>query len=71
MKYDYTDLRQLILEKFGTCKAFGQKTGYSQVNVSHRLMGHIGLSQNDIVKWSKALGIDKSEYGRYFFTLKL
>lgn len=67
MKYDYTDLRELILEKFGTFEKFGKEAGYSPANISHRLSGHIRMSQDDVVRWSSVLGIKRNQYGRYFF----
>lgn len=71
MKYDYTELKKLIVRKFGTYENFGDEIGYSPANISHRFTGHVRMSQDDIDAFATALRIKPTQYGRYFFTKKV
>ena len=66
-QYEYRKLRGRIVEICGSSKAFSEKIGLSEVTLSNKLNGKSGFSQGDIETWAKALDIDPSEYGVYFF----
>lgn len=67
MGYKYGKLRGKIVEKYGCPKNFSEKIGISMTSLSKKMTGKVGFSQSDITKWSEILGIDKAEYGDYFF----
>lgn len=67
MNYKYGKLRGRIIEKYGCLTEFSKKIGISMTSLSKKMTGKVGFSQNDITEWSEVLGIDKSEYGDYFF----
>ena len=70
MGFDFLKLRGRIIEKYGSCKAFGAAMGRSGVWVSTRL--------NNVVPWSSAeiaevckpdcLDIAPEDIPAYFFT---
>ena len=70
MGMDYSKLRGRIIEKYGSCKAFGAAMGHSSVWVSTRL--------NNVVPWSTdeirtacapdKLDISPADIPAYFFT---
>lgn len=72
MGFDYGKLRGRIIEKYGSCRAFGAAMGHSGVWVSTRL--------NNVVPWSTdeikdacapdKLDIAPAEIPAYFFTPK-
>lgn len=68
MGYTYDRLRGRIIEKYGSQEKFAEVIGISSNSMSKKMNGKTGFSQNDIVKWSELLDIDKSELGSYFFT---
>ena len=68
MSYKYSKLRGKIIEKYGCLRNFSEQIGISMTSLSKKMTGKVGFSQNDITEWSAVLGIDKSEYGDYFFT---
>jgi hypothetical protein len=60
-------LKGKIIEEYGTCRAFSQSMGISESTVSLKLSGKVGFSVKEIENWSKALQIEKKEYGEYYF----
>lgn len=67
MKYTYDKLRGRIVEKYGSQNAFAQALNVNKINVSNRMTGKTGFSQEDIEEWAGLLEIEPSEYGVYFF----
>lgn len=65
--YKYADLYVLIKIKFGTYKAFGKAAGLSRSTVSAKMNNRSEFSRKDIELWAKILGIERKDYGRYFF----
>lgn len=49
-------------------EVLAKNLGISRNQVSNKLTGKSGFSQSDVKKWSGVLGIEKSEYGDYFYT---
>lgn len=68
MQYNYMKLRGKIIESYGSQKKFADKLGISENSISKKMQGKTGFSQDDIVKWSELLNIDKKDYSLYFFT---
>lgn len=69
-KYDYTDLKKLILIKCGSLLNFAEQMGWDLPYLSNKLSGRIGFTADDVVRISYALSISKSNIGKYFFTLQ-
>lgn len=69
--FDYSKLRGRIVEKFGSLSAFAESIGSTVQRVSAKLHDRIGITRSDIIIWCKALEIDLSEIGVYFFALKV
>lgn len=67
MTYTYSKLKGRIIELYGTQRNFAKKLGISQNSLSKKLTCKTEFSQKDIIKWSNLLGINKDEYGEYFF----
>ena len=72
MGFDFRKLRGLIVEKYGTCKAFGAAMGHSSVWVSTRLNNVVPWSSDEIAEACKPekLDIAPEEIPDYFFTPK-
>lgn len=70
MSHDYSKLRGMIYEKFGTAKKFADTVGINPSNLSGKLSGKIPFTQNDIDKIIKALNLESSEVGDFFYKLK-
>lgn len=68
MKYGYDKLRGRIVEKYGSQNRFAAVLNVNNINVSNRMTGKTGFSQEDIEEWSRLLDIDPADYGTYFFT---
>lgn len=64
--YDYSKLRGLIAEKYGTIKAFAKAMGMGAPSVSMKLHNDTYWSQPDIGKACELLGI--ADPREYFFT---
>jgi len=60
-------LRGLIVEKFGSNKAFAEAVGCCDVTVSNYLSGARIINRVTIQKWCEALDIPKEEIADYFF----
>ena len=69
MNFTYQKLRGRIVEKFGSIGAFADAVGISRTQMSKKLQGKAGISQADIVLWSKPeyLDIKQKEYSDYYF----
>lgn len=63
----YNKLRGKIVEVYGSQKEFSGKIGLSEQSITSKLNGRSDFSQEDILRWSNALKLDKSEIGNYFF----
>lgn len=60
-------LRGKIIEKFGTYKAFAEALGVDSAAVSQKLNNIVGITQDDVIKWSKVLELELEEIGPIFF----
>lgn len=69
MKFNYNNLRGLIISKFQTIENFSKELGVSFATVSKKLNGKSAFSQKDIVKWSELLEIVPDKIGFYFFAV--
>lgn len=67
MPQKYAKLRGRIVEKYGSISAFTECLNISLTQVSKKLNGVSGFSQEDIVEWAKLLEIDLADVGVYFF----
>lgn len=66
-EYQYRKLIGRIVEVYGTRKAFAKAIGLSENSLSLKLTGKTGISQEDIIEWSKLLNIPQAEYGSFYF----
>lgn len=71
MSFKYNKLRGRIIEIFGSQRSFAEAVGETEQNVTAKLAGRNSFTQESIIKWSRALYIDQTEIGSYFFTLEL
>lgn len=67
MNFKYNKLRGRIVEKFGSQAEFSKEIGQSEQIVTAKLAGRSSFTQDNIIKWSKALDIDQNDIGSYFF----
>jgi len=72
MAFDYSKLRGRIIEKYGSCQAFGVAMGRSKVWVSTRLNNVVAWSTDEITEACEPekLDIAPEEIPVYFFTPK-
>lgn len=63
----FNKLKGKIIEVFGTQTAFAEAVNRPKNTISLKLNGKQSITKNDIEEWSPLLGIEKSEYGDYFF----
>lgn len=68
--FNYRKLRGRIVEKYGSVTSFAEKYGVSKALMSLKLNNKAGFSQDDIVKISEMLEIEKTETADYFLTLQ-
>lgn len=68
MSFLYNKLRGRIIEIFGSQAKFADEIGQSEQIITAKLAGRSSFTQDNIVTWSKALEIELSEIGSYFFT---
>lgn len=71
MKYDYSKLKGLIREKFGTQKKVAEKMGISPRSMSMKMTGKRFFQQDEISFMCKLLGIAATDIYDYFFTPKV
>lgn len=69
--FNYSKLRGLIVEKYGTCAAFASKIGWTPGQLSARLNNKTPFSSADIVTVMDLLEIDADQMQTYFFTLSV
>lgn len=67
MSFSYNKLRGRIVEKYGSQAKFAEALGLSQNSLSKKMSCKTGFSQEDIIKWSNLLDIDKNDIYLYFF----
>ena len=68
MAFNYSELRGRIVATFGSQGAFAEAVGKKEQQISAKLNNKVGITKEEIIDWSEKLGIDSSEYGKYFFT---
>lgn len=71
MAFDFSKLAGLIVEKFGTRRAFSRAIGWTESKVSARLSGSVFFSTDEITLWCDVLGIPDDQVTLYFFTVKV
>lgn len=71
MSAEYAKLKGKIVERFGSQRAFAQHLGVTEQTVTAKLAGRSAFSQDDIISWSNALGIEAREIGLFYFARKL
>lgn len=69
-KFDYSKLRGLIIEKYGTCANFARAMGFSCGALSARLKNLTGWKDSEIYRACELLGVVPEEIPIYFFTPK-
>lgn len=69
--FDYSKLKGRIIEMFNSQSKFAIAVGISDRSMSLKLNNGIGLSQEDIIKWSKLLAIDLEDIPVYYFKQKV
>ena len=72
MGFDFSKLLGRIVEKFGTRKAFCEKTGIPESALSYRLSNKTRFTMDEIYRIIQpdCLDIAPAEIGIYFFTPK-
>lgn len=68
--FDYSKLKGLIIEKYGSLKAFATAIHTSPANVSMRITSGKPFRADVMTEWAEALELDVSEWGSYFFRVK-
>ena len=71
MERDFSKLIGLIVEKFGTRKAFCDEIKKRPEWLSRRLNCQTEMSSDDIMEFVTVLGIEPRDIGVYFFTPKV
>jgi hypothetical protein len=70
MPFDFSKLRGLIVEKFGSCDRFAAAMGHSKVWLSSRLNNVVPWRGQEMREAAELLGIAPEEIPRYFLTPK-
>lgn len=68
IEFNHDKLRGKIVEVFRTQTNFAKELGMTKASVSAKIKSNTALSQSDIFKMSKLLGLNQDEIGEYFFT---
>ena len=63
----YQKLRGRIEEVYGSHASFARALGIDRQALSRKLCGQIGITARDVQRWARMLGIDRAEWGYYFF----
>lgn len=71
MAFDYSKLKGIIIEKYGSQASFAKAIGISERTLSLKMHGKIAWRQNEIVKAIKALGLSYDDIQNYFFKEKV
>jgi len=66
--FKYALLKELILERYGTMSKFARVIGLSDSALSHIFAGTNTLTQQNMINFSKKLGIPHDKFYDYFFT---
>lgn len=71
--FDYSELRGLMVAKFGTCGKCAETVGMSRSQMSDRLRGKSLFQLDEIYDLCapSVLDIHEEEIGRYFLTPKV
>ena len=69
--FDFSELRGLIVSRYGTCAKFAEATGLSRSQLSDRLRNKIRFLPDEVCTACDLLGIPAEEIGKYFFTPKV
>lgn len=67
MNYNYSKLKGLIKEKYGTQENFARAIGKTQPTTSLKINGKASWNQGEIVKAIEVLGLSKDDIVEYFF----
>lgn len=71
MEYDYTLLRQKMIEKNLNHSELATRIGMKIATFSNRMNSKNSFKQSEIYAICKALSIPMRQIDRYFFTLKI
>lgn len=71
MEFDYSKLKGLITEKYGSQRDFAKALKRDDTYVSRYLTGNARFTQAIIALWVEALDIAIADIGLYFFTPKV
>lgn len=71
MEFDFSKLRGLIKEKFGSDAKFAQELGLSTSGLSGRLNNKVPWRTEEIPRACELLGIHAAAISVYFFTQKV
>lgn len=70
IKFDYSELRKKIKERYGTETAFSKAMGISTVSLSAKLNNKVSFTSSEIEKACKLLDVSKMDIGTFFLTPK-
>lgn len=70
VKYDYSKLRGLIKEKYGTQNNFAKAIGISNTSLSQRLANKVPFNQIEISKACELFGCTIQESDEIFFKIQ-
>lgn len=70
IQFDYSELKRLILFRYGTVKDFAAAIGMNDFNIYERLRGKVEWGMSDMWAAVEALDIPHDEISKYFFTRK-
>lgn len=71
MAFDYSYLKQRIIDMYGSQTNFAKSLNVSKGLISKKLNSKVGLSQEEVILWSEKLKIPKSEISVYFFSFEV
>ena len=70
MSFSYGNLRERILEKYGTLAKFADLLGMSRTTLSLKLNNFSSFTSDEISKACELLDIEALDIPKYFFCLK-
>lgn len=70
LKFDYSELRGLIRQYFGTNEKYAEAIGISEVALYDRLAGRVDFKQKEMLLSKKFFQLDADGLLRVFYTLK-
>ena len=71
MPYNYDALRGKIIEHYGTCEAFAEALGLSNVTLSYKLSHKSEWKQGEMNRACSLLNIPIAAINEYFFKPKV